>query len=216
MSRHFSINTNYTLAWAKGYDSGGGSFRNYPRLATAPFASYEFGPTPNDERHHITFSGIFDLTHGMQFAPILQFGSARPYNVTNSKNALNTGGGTTNAVVVPISDPTNYLAYAGNVNGAQYCFYVTQQCTIANYDPLRGNDFFELDTRLTKDFKIGERSHLQLIAQAFNLTNRANYGNNFTTSIASGNFAKPVGFIAPTATNIPRSVTGEFGARFTF
>jgi len=216
MTHHFSINTNYTLAWANGFDSGGGSFRNYPRLATAPFAPYEWGPTPNDERHHITFSGIFDLTHGFQFAPIIQFGTARPYNPSNSKNALNTGGGTTNAVVVPISDPTNFTAFAGQTNQAQYCYYVTQQCTISKYDPLRGDNFFELDTRLTKEFKFGERMHLQLIAQAFNLTNRANYGNNYTTSIASSNFGKATGFIAPTATNIPRSMTGEFGFKFSF
>jgi outer membrane receptor protein involved in Fe transport len=216
MSNHFSINTNYTLAWANGYGSGGGSFRNYPRLSTAPFASYEWGPTPNDERHHITFSGIFDLTHGLQFAPILQFGSARPYAVTPPSNTLNTGGGMLNAVVVPISDPTNYTAFATDTTSAQYCFYVTKQCTIAKYDPLRGDPFFELDTRLTKDFKFGERMHLQLIAQAFNLTNRANYGNNFQTDISAGNFGKAIDFVNPSATNIPRSLTGEFGARFTF
>jgi hypothetical protein len=216
MTHHVSINANYTLAWAYGFDSGGGSFRNYPRLATAPFAGYEWGPTPNDERHHITFSGIFDLTHGFEFAPILQFGSARPYNLSNSSNALNTGGGTANAVVVPLSDPTNFQAFAGQTNAAQECFYVTKQCTISAYDPLRGNDFFELDTRLTKNFKLGEHRELQLIGQAFNLTNRANYGANYTGSIASGNFGNATGFIAPNATNIPRSVTGEFGARFTF
>jgi hypothetical protein len=216
MTHHVSINANYTLAYANGFDSGGGSFRNYPRLSTAPFASYEWGPTPNDERHHITFSGIFDLTHGLQFAPIIQFGTARPYNVTPPSNTLNTGGGTTSAVVVPLSDTTNYTAYSADPAAGQYCFYVTKQCTIAKYDPLRGDNFFELDTRLTKDFKFGERMHLQLIAQAFNLTNRANYGNNFQGNISSSDFGKPLGFIAPTATNIPRSMTGEFGLKFSF
>ncbi len=216
MSHHVSINANYTLAWAYGFGSGGGSFRNYPRLSTAPFAPYEWGPTPNDERHHITFSGIFDLTHGLQFAPIIQFGTARPYAVTPPSNTLNTGGGMAAAVVVPKSDITNYTAFATDPTSAQYCYYVTQQCTIAKYDPLRGDKFFELDTRLTKDFKLGERMHLQLIAQAFNLTNRANYGNNFQGDISSSNFGKANGFIAPTATNIPRSMTGEFGVHFTF
>jgi outer membrane receptor protein involved in Fe transport len=216
MTHHFSVNANYTLAWANGFGSGGGSFRNYPRLATDPFASYEYGPTPNDERHHITFSGIFELTHGFQFAPIIQFGTARPYNVTNPSNSLNTGGGTLAAVIVPTSDPTDYTAFAGNTNGARYCYYITQQCTISKYDPLRGQDFFELDTRLTKDFKFGERMLLQLVAQAFNLTNRANYGNNYNGSVTSSNFGKVAGFIAPTATNIPRSMTGEFGFRFSF
>ena len=221
MTHHLSVNANYTLAWANSYDAGGGSFRNYPRLAVDPFASYEWGPSPNDERHHITVSGIVDLPKGFQLSPILQFGSARPYNVTNSSNTLNTGGGTAIAVVVPKSDPTNYLAFSGNNTGARNCFYglngVAQDCTIAKYDPLRGDPFFEFDLRLAKNFKFRERMNLQLIAQAFNLTNRANYGNDYNNSIANPTtFGHPAGFINPSSTIVPLSVWGEFGARFTF
>jgi hypothetical protein len=218
MTHHVSINANYTLAWARGWGSGGGSFRNYSRFPSNPFAPYEFGYTPNDERHHITFSGIFELPWKIQFSPILQFGTARPWQPTSSSNTLNIGGGSLNAVVVPLSDPTNYTAFAGNTTGAQNCFYagVGGGCTIAKYDPLRGQNFFELDTRLTKIIKLGEHRELQFIAQAFNLTNRANYGNNYSTSITSSNYGKPTGFINPTATNLARSVTGEFGVHFTF
>lgn len=219
--QHFSLNANYTLAWAYSYGAGGGSFRNYPRLSTAPFASYEFGPSPNDERHHVTVSGIIELWKGFQLAPIMQFGSARPYAVTNSSNTLNTGGGTFPAVVVPQSDPTDWLAFAHNNSGAQDCFYglhgVSQACTIAKYDPLRGDPFFQLDLRLAKNIRFGERWNLQLVAQAFNLTNRANYGNDFNNNIASAaTFGHPSGFINPAGTTIPRSLWGEFGARLTF
>ncbi|HUI55045.1 MAG TPA: TonB-dependent receptor [Bryobacteraceae bacterium] len=221
MSHHFSLNANYTLARAYSYDGGGTSFRNYPRLATNPLASYEWGPNPNDERHHITVSGIIDLGKGFQLSPIMQYGSPRPFSLTNSANTLNTGGGTATAVVVPTSAPTNWFAYAGNNTGAQNCFYglngVSQSCTIAAYDPLRGDPFFQLDVRLAKSFTFHDRYHLQLIAQAFNLTNRANYGNAFGNSIASQKFFDhPNGFINPSATNIPRSLWGEFGFRFTF
>jgi outer membrane receptor protein involved in Fe transport len=255
MSHRFQFAANYTLARAYSYDGGGGSFRNYPRNAYNAFASYEWGPSPNDERHHVTVSGIVDLPKGFQLSPILQFGSARPYNLTNSYNALNTGGGTANAVFVPSGDITNYLygtnyisafvaAYCAanptdpkcTANGTahaqlnlQNCFY--GQCstqlgiplsplTIAKYDPLRGDPFFELDMRLAKNIKIGERMNVQLVAQAFNLTNRANYGNNFGvggSSVADPTtFAHPIGFINPSSTIIPRAVWGELGARFTF
>ena len=221
LTHHFSLNANYTLAWAYSFDAGGTSFRDYPRLFTNPFASYEWGPSTNDERHHVTLSGIWELPRGFQLSPILQFGSARPYELTNSSNTLNTGGGTQNAVVVPTADPTNYLAFAGNNTGAQNCFYgingVTQACTIAKYDPLRGDPFFELDMRLAKNFKFRERYNLQIVGQAFNLTNRANYGNDFGASIASpSTFGHPIGFINPTSTVNARSVWGEFGFRFTF
>jgi len=221
LTHHVSLNANYTLAWAYSYDGGGGSFRNYPRIASAPFASYEWGPSPNDERHHVTISGIWELPWGLQLAPILQYGSARPYNLTNSSNTLNTGGGTATAVVVPTSDPTNWLAFTGNNTGARNCFYglngVAQACTIAKYDPLRGDPFFQLDMRLAKNIKFGDRLNVQLVGQAFNLTNRANYGNDYNNNIANAaTFGHPGGFINPGATTIPRSLWGEFGVRLTF
>jgi hypothetical protein len=241
MTHRFSVNANYTLAWANSYGGGGGSFRNYPKIASAPFASYEWGPSPNDERHHVTLSGIVDLPMGFQLSPIMQFGSARPYFLTNSYNTLNTGGGTATAVLAPTDDPRNFLygptyianfvAAGGTTSAArlnlQNCFY-TGVCptqfgvplspvTISNYDPLRGDPFFELDMRLAKNFKLGERMKLQLVAQAFNLTNRANYGNNFGNNVASAStFGHPVGFINPSSTIVPLAVWGEFGVRFTF
>jgi outer membrane receptor protein involved in Fe transport len=221
MSNNFTVDANYTLSWAYSYDGGGGSFRNYPMLSTNPFASYNWGPSPNDERHHVTISGIINLPKGFELAPIMQYGSARPYAVTNSSNTLNTGGGTGTAVVVPISNPTDWFAFAGNNTGAQNCFYglngVAPTCTIAQYDPLRGEPFFELDMRLAKNIKFGERMNLQLVAQAFNLTNRANYGNDFNNNIANQTtFGHPAGFIDPSATTIPLAIWGELGVRFTF
>jgi outer membrane receptor protein involved in Fe transport len=237
MAHHFTLNANYTLAWAYGYSTLASGFRNYPALSTDPWASYNWGPTPNDERHHVTVSGLVDLPWGFQFAPILQFGSARPYatpgatGVVNSSNTLNLGGGTyIYPVVVPKNNPTDYFAFAPSNFGdsssaantaAQNCFYgingVAANCTIAKYDPLRGDPFFELDLKLAKNFKLGEHVNLQLIAQAFNLTNRANYGNDFGNSIASPDtFGHPVGFINPTSTTTPRSLWSEFGFRLSF
>jgi outer membrane receptor protein involved in Fe transport len=248
MSHHFSLTANYTLGWAYGYNGGGGPttiFRNYARNGYFPFASYEWGPSANDERHHITVAGLVNLPKGFQFAPILQFGTARPYSLTNSYNTINAGGGTAAAVVVPNNDLKNYtygtnyinqyvaaavLADTNNPNpdpkieadataAAQgniaTCYY-TAQCTIAKYDPLRGQAFFELDAKFAKNFKFGERVNIQLVAQAFNLTNRANYGNNYGDNIASSTLGHPTGFFAPNATFIPRSIWGEFGVHFTF
>jgi hypothetical protein len=221
LSHHFSLNANYTVSWANSYGAGGSSFRNYPKLPIQPFAPWEWGPSPNDERHHVSLSGIYELPWGFQLAPILQFGSARPYDITNSSNTLNIGGGSAIGVIVPTSDPTNYFAFAGDNAGAQNCFYgingVSQACTFAKYDPLRGDPFFELDMRLAKNIKFGERMNLQLIGQAFNLTNRANYGANYGNNIgAADSFGHPAGFINPGSTTTPRSLWGEFGVRFTF
>ena len=114
MTNRFQLQANYTLAWAYGYGSGGGSFRDYPKLSTNPFASWEWGPSPNDERNHITVAGVVNLPKGFDIAPIMQYGTARPFDLTNSSNTLNTGGGTGVGVVVPKSDPTDWFAFAGN------------------------------------------------------------------------------------------------------
>jgi hypothetical protein len=230
VASRLNLTANYTLAWAYGYGMGASGFRNYPKLATAPFASWEWGPSPNDERHHITVAGVFNLPKGFEIAPILQYGSARPFDLTNSANTLNTGSGTGVGIVVPTADPKNYFDFSTS-NGyasvsdadtaAQNCFYgingASASCTIAKYDSLRGNPFFQLDSRLGKTFKFGERANVQVIAEAFDLTNRANYGNNFGKSIGSQpTFNHPVGFISPSSVIIPRATWGELGARFTF
>ncbi len=209
---HFSLQANYTLARAYAYGDTGTSFRNYPRDPHNPFSPFEWGPTFNDERHHVTISGVASLPWGVSFAPILQFGSARPYNATAPTDTLGFGSGEDNrAVVVPNGSSTTYMTGSAG----QTCYFAGQ-CHLVPFNALRGDPFFQLDTRLSKNFKFGEKANLQIIAQAFNLTNRANYGNDFTGVVTSADFQKPAGFINPTSTNIPRSLTGEFGFRFSF
>jgi hypothetical protein len=73
-----------------------------------------------------------------------------------------------------------------------------------------------MDARIAKNIKVRERGNLQLAFQAFNLTNHANYGNNFGVVPGQPSFGHPIGFINPTSTAMPRAFTGEFVARFTF
>jgi hypothetical protein len=211
---------NYTLARAMGYDENGTGFRNYPRDPQQPLSAADFGPTFNDERHHLTLAGVTHLPWGMEVAPILQVGSARPYNAISGSNMLNLGGGSSaGALLVLNSDPNNLLATSSLSALAQaQCYYTTHTCHLAPYDSLRGDPYFDVDARLAKNIKLGEHRNLQLIFQAFNLFNRANYGNNFDPVVddAGTTFSRPVGFINPTSTTLPRAFIGEFGARFTF
>src|SRR5260370_1464833 len=99
---------NYTLARAVGYDQDGGSFRYYPRDPQNPFSPNEFGPSFNDERHHVTIAGTVNLPWRMAFSPILQAGSARPYLPISGNNMLNlSGGSSAGALLVLNSNPNN-------------------------------------------------------------------------------------------------------------
>jgi hypothetical protein len=211
---------NYTLARAVGYDQDGGSFRYYPRDPQKPFSPFEFGPSFNDERHHVTIAATVNLPWRMEFSPILQAGSARPYLVTSSFNELNLGSGSSGgALIVPNSDPTNLTAMAGTSGAAKLaavqCYY-SGNCHVVPYNSLRGDPYFNMDVRLAKNIKLGEGRNLQLAWQAFNLFNHANYGNNFDNVVQDSTFGKAVGFINPTSSLLPRAFTAEFGARFTF
>ena len=225
MTHHFSINANYTLSWSRGWAAGTSStsgFRNYPHDPVNPWNPLDFGYTPQDERHHITFSGIWELPWGFQVSPILQFGTARPYDLTSSYDVLSRGTGYFRPVIVPINDPTNYTAFnvaSGNTKqegiAARACL-AAGQCREVGYDTVRGAAFFQLDTRIAKNIRFKEHYNVQLFFQAFNLTNRANFGNNFYNAPANGQFLQQAGFINPSSTMIPRSFNGEFGARFSF
>jgi hypothetical protein len=193
---------NYTLARAVGYDEDGASFRYYPRDPARPFAPEDFGPAFNDERHHLTLAATAHLPWGMEFSPILQAASARPYNAIAKSNQLGLGGGSSAGALL--------------ASGCTQQGYYSRQCGLNPIFGLRGDPYFDMDMRLAKNIKMGEARNLQLMFQAFNLTNHANYGNNFGNNVALPSFGHALGFINPTSSTLPRSFTGEFGARFTF
>lgn len=212
------IIANYTLSRAVGYNEDGGSFRYYPRDPRNPLAPNEFGPAFNDERHHFTLAATAHLPWGMEFSPILQAGSARPFNPIGGFNGLNLGGGSdAGALVVPKNDQKNLTAFSTVLSAAQ-CYY-SGNCVVAPYNSLRGNPFFNMDARIAKNIKLGEGRNLQLAFQGFNLFNHANYGNDFNLTVGNNPaapFNQPANFINPTSSTLPRAFTGEFGARFTF
>src|SRR5882762_7659930 len=220
MTKHFSLNANYTLSRAMGWGVESGSpdsssgFRNYPHDPLNIWDPRDFGPTNNDERHHISLSGIVQLPLGFQVAPIVSYGSARPYDLRSGFDVLARGSGYSRPVIVPNSDPTNYTAISTDVT-AFNCL-AAGTCHQAGYDTVRGDPFFQMDMRVAKNIRLREGWNLQLIFQAFDLTNKTNFGSNFHNTNTSGSLMKPEGFINPSSSFTPRAFSGEFGARFTF
>ena len=89
-------------------------------------------------------------------------------------------------------------------------------CIYTPFDNTRGQTFFQLDTRLSKAIKFGERSRLNLIFQAFDLTNRANFGNNFDANVRDTTYGQPQNYITPSGVVVPHSFSAEFGVQFSF
>ena len=218
MSQHFTMNASYVLSRAVGWDGSAASFGNRPVDPFNPWnPKVDFGPVPNDERHHVALSGIVSLPWGFDVAPIMQFGSARPYTATAGQDVLGVGGrnGAAHAIV-PTSNLSDFATYSQASVSTQQACLSAGTCTMAPFDGLRGQDYFQLDTRVTKSFNFAEKGTLRLIFQAFDLTNRANFGNDFTGNAHSSTFEKPAGFIAPSGTTVPKSFRAEFGVEYTF
>lgn len=225
--RSFSVNANYTLARALAYNGNSAAFRNRAWNPFALFDRSELGPTPSDSRHRFSMSGVINLPFGFQIAPVMQLESARPYTAGygGSIDVLGTGAGRGTAHVMVLTTSPNDLKSALNAfgdpsvaaNAVKYrnCFRAGQ-CINAPFDNLRGQPYFQLDTRITKNFKLKERANIAVIFQVFDLTNRANFGNNFVTDVRLANFATPTNFLTPTAVTVPHSLSAEFGVRFSF
>jgi len=218
LSRHFSVNTSYVLSRALGYNGASASFGNAPTDLRDIFAAHDFGPTPADEKHRFVFSGIVNLPFGINFAPILQLASGRPYQALEGNNDVyGFGGSQGNTHAIVLNDqPTNMLATAAFSTAQLQACLAANTCHQVAYDNLRGENFFQLDTRFSKTLKFGERMKLDLIFQAFDLTNRANFGATYQGNIRSAAFMQPNGFITPAGVIVPKSFSGEFGARFSF
>ena len=120
-------------------------------------------------------AGTSHLPWGMEFSPILQFGSARPYLPASGSNMLNLGGGSmAGALGCDQFGPENLLSgtqltpvidSVSNVSSlvlaASKCYY-SGNCQLAAYSGLRGDPYFNLDARLAKNIKLGEHRNLQL------------------------------------------------------
>ena len=180
---------NYTFAKALAFEGGAASFRN---TATNPFLGQfrrqDFGPTPSDERHHVTASATWNLPWKITISPIFQIGTGRPVDIEQASSNLwgyGSGNGLPHAIV-PVgasqTNPASYVAFAATLEErtTSTCLEA-HTCTEVSYDNYRGPAFVELDARFGKTITIADRYNVNLFFQGFDLTNRANFGSNSRT-----------------------------------
>jgi hypothetical protein len=217
LSSKFSINTSYVLSRALAYN---GSAANFGQGATDPsniFAPHDFGPTPSDETHRWVTSGLVNLPWGISVAPIMQLASARPYSAKEGLDYYGVGNSsTTDFAVLLNSAPNNYTATASYTASQIQACLTANTCHTSSFDALRGSPFYQLDMRFSKTFHIGEKVALEFIFQAFDITNRANFGGNYQSNIRSASFGQPTGFITPSSVVIPQFFSGEGGFMLRF
>ena len=228
--KRFTINATYTLSKAVAYNGNSAAFRNRASDPFDIFGPWEMGPVPNDTTHRFSMGSVFNLPKGFQIAPILQWESARAYNSFYDTDVLGQGSGRGNThAIVFTNNPTDLkatLAAFGDPTSAtsasaklfRACLR-SGACIFAPFDNLRGQPFFQLDARVTKNFRIKERHNIATFIQFFDLTNRANFGNNFSGNLRPGQaskFQKPLAFITPSGVTLSHAFAAEIGVRYSF
>lgn len=233
--RGIFLNASYVLSSSRSW--GGQPTASYTGngIATTPenqFREGEFGPSRFDERHRIVISGVFDVPFGFQIAPVLQLASARPYSPTVGFD-IDGDGLATNDRLCEGVDLRAVFAARGNqtairalnprgcrqqrVNSQRSGFVLDAQGNIEE----RSGRFFNVDMRVSRDFRFGERFKLSGYADFYNLFNAENlsFPNRFGLSPASSAsaFLQPVSLFGPGfGPPVGRPFTLQIGARLTF
>ncbi len=146
----------------------------------------EKGPTPNDQRHRFTFSGVFDLPFfGIKLSPIFTLSSDVPFDIIlpdgssripllqrNAGGRLFRKGSELNAFIKQINS-------GGGIDGVGPLPLVRDNLEF-------GDSFTSFDLRLMKSFKLSERVSLQATAEVFNLFNVTNIQG--TSAVAFSGF----------------------------
>ena len=144
----------------------------------------EYGPTPNDQRHRIVFSGVFELPLKVRIAPIFTLASAVPIDILLPDGSSRVCELQRNAGARQFQNGAELNAAINQINaaGGSLCpnadpstgFRPRVLLPLVRDDLQFGDNFSSLDLRVSKVFKLGERVTIEPIAEVFNLFNVTN------------------------------------------
>ena len=215
MSRHYQALLSYTLSKAEDdtFTSALSDRYGYAKVRR---------PGVADRRHRLVASGIVSLPYEMQLSAIGDFRSSLPFGpITSGLDLNNDTISGTSATTAPFADlPPGIMPMSGcralNLDA------INAFRAARNLTPVTQVDcpsFANVDLRFSKFFRIGT-SRAELIAQLFNVFDRANF-NIPSNNIGAGNDAatgRPLfGAVTSLLPNINApSRQAEFAVRFQF
>ncbi len=183
----FSGRVAYT--WAKAEDDAGNAFFFTPQDSAD--VRGDWGPSDNDQRHRLVVAGALETPrYARGLARLLR--GLRLSGVFTYGSAL----------------PFNVLTGADRNNDTN----VNDRAARVGRNSERGFDFASLDLRLSRRFELGRTRALELIFEAFNALNRANY--QLPNNVFGAGATPRAGFGLPTQAADPRQV--QLGLRLDF
>jgi len=159
--RRLDLTAHYTFSKASTWGATVGELFDYVNGVTDalnPFGPGDHGPSGEDIRHRLVINGIVELPWRFQVSALAQFESARPFTMFTPEDINGDGNVNDRAVV----------------NGVP-----------TSLDQFRGTPFQQIDLRVSRNFKFGERVSIRPFVEAFNLLNRSNPGNNYIPDVSA-------------------------------
>jgi TonB-dependent receptor-like protein len=201
-----SVRFTYTLS--KAMNDVGEAFFSSPIDPTDIMR--DWGRSDDDQRHRLVINGTVNtsmapattawehISRGFQVSTMLQYYSALPFNITSGVTSLQ---GTTGR---PLAD-----------GGTAAANFDVRAVSFIPRNTGVGSDFFSLNARVSRTFRVSGGVRIQGLLEAFNLTNRV---NNLTRNVTFGPGAYPANPVSSfnqiTAVGDPRTL--QFGLRLTF
>lgn len=149
-SDNFTLLGNYT--YSKAFDNSTDFNSDFGPFDNTNLAE-ERGLSDFDQRHKFVVAAVIDspwkntVLSGFELAPIVRYNSGHPFN----------------------------LLAGADVNGDRHS--TNDRPIGAGRNTGLGPDYADFDMRLSRQFKMGEKASLQLVAEGFNLFNRTNFAS---------------------------------------
>ena len=183
LAKRYQFRASYTLSRAFNFANDDQiPFSNGP--IDSSNLQLEYGPTPNDQRHRFSFSGVFQLPWDLRVAPILTLASSVPLDILLPDGSSRVCELSRNAGAREFHTGAELNAALTQINaaGGSLCpnadpstgFKPRVPLPLVRDDLEFGDNFSSLDLRVSKLFKLGERVTLEPIAEVFNLFNVTN------------------------------------------
>jgi len=231
-AKHYQFRASYTLSKTLNYANDDQiPFSNGPINPTN--LQLEYGPTPNDQRHRFSFSGLFDLPYGIKLAPIVTIASGVPMDILvpdGSQRIPQLQRNAGNRLFKNTSELNNFITSINATGG-----FAGQPLPLVTESARFSDTFNSFDFRVSKTFKIGESVVIEPIAEVFNVFNvtnvlgvsNANYSGFNNVLVRDSNDPSQAGFLRSSSFGQPVTTAGgvfgsggprafQLGARLTF